>query len=619
MVNLLMLKLFKISGFFSYTIIICLNAMTDLGHKIILQNTIFKVYESSQLIVLTSIVNALILMPFIFLFSPAGFLSDKYRKTMVIKYASAFAVFITIFILISYYMGLFWLSFCLTFVLAAQSAIYSPAKYGLIKQLGGDKNISVGNGLVQTVTIVSILVGSVLYSVLFEIIVQNKYTNTADILQAIAPLGYLLVLASVIEYLFALRLIKQTNDKIQIDSLKFDIKRYITLSYFKENFKFIFSNQIVWISIVALGVFWAISQIVVSIFGEYIKTNLYITNTIVAQGLLAISGVGIVVGSIYVSKISRYFIQKGIIPVGAIGIAVCLYLIPMLENIFWLSMAILGFGFFAGLLIVPLNSLIQHHTQTKHLGKVLSGNNFIQNIFMLVFLSISALFGYFKFNSVVLFDFIFIVAVLMSLYFVIKLSRFFVRYFFEFFIALRYDVVSHGLKNNQKTTGTLLLGNHISYLDWAVLQVAYPANIIYVIDKEYYDKWYFKPVLKFFRTIPISQNRSKTALSQVAKALNEGKTVALFPEGSISKTGELQRFKKGYEVALKDTTNAKIVPFYISGLYGDIFSLAPKSRRKISNTKVDIYFGDYLHIDTKAADIRDVVLNMAKETTRVVS
>ena len=67
MVNLLMLKLFKISGFFSYTIIICLNAMTDLGHKIILQNTIFKVYESSQLIVLTSIVNALILMPFIFL------------------------------------------------------------------------------------------------------------------------------------------------------------------------------------------------------------------------------------------------------------------------------------------------------------------------------------------------------------------------------------------------------------------------------------------------------------------------------------------------------------------------------------------------------------------------
>ena len=87
-----MKALFKITGFTPYIFIIFLNAMTDLGHKIILQNTIFKAYDGSELIVLTAIVNALILLPFIFLFSPAGFISDKYPKTKVIEYAAAAAI-----------------------------------------------------------------------------------------------------------------------------------------------------------------------------------------------------------------------------------------------------------------------------------------------------------------------------------------------------------------------------------------------------------------------------------------------------------------------------------------------------------------------------------------------
>ena len=81
--EVVMKALFSIAGFSSYILIVFLNAMTDLGHKIILQNTIFKAYEGSELIVLTAIVNALILLPFIFLFSPAGYISDKYPKTKV--------------------------------------------------------------------------------------------------------------------------------------------------------------------------------------------------------------------------------------------------------------------------------------------------------------------------------------------------------------------------------------------------------------------------------------------------------------------------------------------------------------------------------------------------------
>ena len=87
-----MARLTRIGGFIPYMIILFLNAFIDLGHKIIIQNTIFKTYDGQDQIVLTAIVNALILLPFILLFSPAGFLSDKYPKPRVIRYTALAAV-----------------------------------------------------------------------------------------------------------------------------------------------------------------------------------------------------------------------------------------------------------------------------------------------------------------------------------------------------------------------------------------------------------------------------------------------------------------------------------------------------------------------------------------------
>jgi len=187
-------ELFKIEGFTPYISIVFLNAMTDLGHKIILQNTIFKTYSGEELIILTAMVNGLILLPFIFLFSPAGFLSDKYPKVQIIKMASLFAIGITTLILISYINGWFWFAFSMTFILAAQSAIYSPAKYGLIKEMVGDEKLTEANGVVQSITIISILAGAVLYSIFFENLLNHQIIDSkVQILQTIYPLGFVLI------------------------------------------------------------------------------------------------------------------------------------------------------------------------------------------------------------------------------------------------------------------------------------------------------------------------------------------------------------------------------------------------------------------------------------------
>jgi len=154
-----MSKIFAITGVVNYLLVVFLNAFTDLGHKIIIQNTIFKVYDGELQIILTSIVNALILLPFILMFSPSGFLADRFPKNIIMKYASLMAVVITSLITFSYYNGWFYIAFALTFLLALQSAIYSPAKYGYVKELVGDKFISAGNGALQAVTTIAILGG----------------------------------------------------------------------------------------------------------------------------------------------------------------------------------------------------------------------------------------------------------------------------------------------------------------------------------------------------------------------------------------------------------------------------------------------------------------------------
>ena len=487
-----------------------------------------------NLLCLRGIVNALILLPFIFLFSPAGFISDKYPKVKVIEYASAAAIGITTLILFSYYMGWFWVAFGLTFVLAAQSAIYSPAKYGLIKEMTGNENLAPANALVQSVTIVSILAGAVIYSIFFESLLAERSIVPSEILNYIAPVGYLLIGASIVEYLLARRLV-QTFKAVEVDeSMTFEPKEYKNLHYLKENLSVIKENNAVWLSIIGLSILWGVSQVVLAIFGEHLKSTLDITDTVTAQGLLALSGLGMVIGSVVVGRVSKNYIETGVIPLGALGVTIALYMMPTLSSLWALGSTLFLFGFSAGLFIVPLNAMIQFATPSAILGKILAGNNFMQNVSMFFFLILTALFGYFEWSASGLFYIIATVSLIGMGYTFIKLPQSLIRYVVRMLIGFKYRLHVDGLRNIPADKGVLLLGNHVSFLDWAILQMAYPKQIRFVMERSYYEKWYVKPFLDFFGVIPISSRGSKGALALVTEALNRGETVALCSLKDIS-------------------------------------------------------------------------------------
>lgn len=566
-------------------------------------------YDNQEQIILTAIINALVLLPFILIFSPSGYIADRYAKNLVMRASAALAVVVTLGITYAYYHGLFLTAFFLTFLLAAQSAIYSPAKYGYIKELLHERQVSRGNAAVQAATTTAILGGILAYTILFESRMPRTYSSEAEILLAIAPVGWLLVIGSVIEFLFTLRLPDPYHGRRE---KTFQFKRYLTGGYLRKNLRLLTRKEEIIRAVLWLSVFWSVSQILLAVFGAYAKERMGIENTIIVQGIMTLAGIGIIAGSLTAARFSHYYIHRGLIVLGAIGMGLTILVIPMIQSVSWIAADFLLFGFFAGVFIVPLNALIQVTAPNVHLGTILAGNNFIQNIFMFTALVLTTVLAYEGMNAVSIF---YLLAALMGLiaYKALRIDLLMLCWLIvEMALSLRYKIEYEGLENLPKEDAVLLLGNHISWLDWALIQLPYRRRIHYIMERSIYANPLIRPILDLARVIPVSKGGAKEAFRQAGIHLRRGEVVGIFPEGGISHDGEIAPFKKGFE-RIAQRHKGVIVPFYIDGIYGSRFSRSPR-KFKTGNGRfrrvVRISFGAPLPIDTSADIVQKAITEL---------
>ncbi|MGK0440668.1 MAG: acyl-[acyl-carrier-protein]-phospholipid O-acyltransferase [Pseudohongiellaceae bacterium] len=410
-----MSKLIKTPGAIYYLMALFLNAFIDLGHKIIIQNTLFKAYDGQEQVIYTAVVNALILLPFILLVSPVGFVADKYPKHKVMQLSAWMAVVVTLLITVCYYLGWFWQAFALTFILAIQSAFYSPAKYGYIKFLFGVERLMQGNGLVQAVTIVAILLGTVFYSLFFEMLYPTAITDPAIILKHISIIGWVLVINATFELIMVYRLpqLEQGDPDKQ-----FIVKDYLSGKLIKQVAVIVCHKKIIAWSMVGLAMFWSVGQVMLVAFPAYAKAQYGVSNTLVIQVVLAGAGLGIALGSLLASvlaKKSKNGIPINLIPIGALGVALSSCALTYAGSMINSAILFVLVGLMGGLLIVPLNTLIQLHSREHELGHVLALNNWLQNIAMASFLMLTVWFAMAGFSSEVLLQLTAAVAVLAAL------------------------------------------------------------------------------------------------------------------------------------------------------------------------------------------------------------
>ena len=609
-----MRRLFRFTGFLPYILVIFLNAFIDLGHKIIIQNTVFKIYDGQTQIILTAIVNALILLPFIMLFTPAGYLSDKYPKNRVMRISAWAALALTALITLFYHLGLFWPAFAMTFLLAVQSAFYSPSKYGYIKEMVGKEHLGMANGMVQATTTIAILAGTFVFSILFEsYLVGVTYNNKPELIQAIAPLGWFLMCGALIELILAYAIPqKQAVD----ETMRFDWRQYRRGIYLRNNINVVIKREVIIASIIGLSVFWSIGQVLLAAFPAFAKESLGLTNTAIVQGMMACAGIGIMFGSLIAGHFSKDHIETGLIPVGSFGVAFCLLLLPELATPVSQAANFLMLGLFGGLFIIPLNALIQFHAGEHELGRILAGNNFIQNIAMLCFLGMTVVFAFLGLDSKSIFTLLLFTAIFGAFYTLYKLPQSLARFLFSFIIGRRYTLEVIGMKNIPEHGGVLMLGNHISWIDWAIIQMASPRPIRFVMEKTVYPRWYLTWLLDFFGVIAIADGASKDAINTISALINQGEVVCLFSEGSISRSAQLAEFKHGYEKSAADASGI-ILPFYLRRLWDSWFSRSsdkPKSIRS-DDIKRDIIvaFGAPLPMNTPAEDLKKRILDLSIE------
>lgn len=557
----------NITGVVPYTLALFLNAFTDLGHKIILQNTVFKIYDDQTQIIYTAILNALILLPFIFLFTPAGFLSHRFSKVAVMRYGALAAIVITTLITLSYYQGWFIAAFVLTFVLAAQSAIYSPAKYGYIKEISTESGFAPLNALVQSVTTVAILSGIMVYTVLFENSLHGEYTDEGDVLRLIAPVGWLLVGGSVIEYAMTLRLMETGNAQ----KITFNIKKYLSGFYLRRSLLLLRRDREIFDAILFLSLFWSISQVILAAFGAYAKRTLEIENTIIVQGLMALAAFGIIAGSFVTARLSRHYLHKGLIVSGALIITVMLMVLPLTRSMTVIGSVFFGFGIGGAMMIVSLNALVQSKTSNARLSYVLSANNWVQNLFMTVFLVLTTFFAFAGWDSLMLFYVMLAVSAFLTWKVLARYKDYFLWLVFESLLSLRYNIIPMQTHNIPRSGPVLLMGNHISWIDWILVQVGVERRIRYLMERSIYQKPFIRPIMELGEVIPISQNAAKESFKEAKNRLKRGDVVAIFPEGTISYSGEIGKIYPGYRLIATEEEGC-IVPFWIDGVYGSVFS-----------------------------------------------
>ncbi|MFM1605457.1 MAG: 1-acyl-sn-glycerol-3-phosphate acyltransferase [Candidatus Pseudothioglobus sp.] len=173
----------------------------------------------------------------------------------------------------------------------------------------------------------------------------------------------------------------------------------------------------------------------------------------------------------------------------------------------------------------------------------------------------------------------------------------------------RYRLRVSGIENLPKHGPVLLLGNHISYIDFALIQWATPRTIRFVVHDDYYSKPIFNWILRAVGAVSIRPENSRNAMQSIVSLLNDDCVVGIFPEGHISITGELSNLKRGFEKILSESKDSVVVvPFAVNDMWGSFFSKAPRSikkKKKFSfRREVNISIGKRLASNTTRSEVK---------------
>ena len=559
---------------------------------------------------LPHLLGMLILLPFI-LFAPlAGWASDSFSKTRVIRLAAWMQLVVFAVVLSSFRMEFLPLAVACFFFLAVQSTILSPAKNGIIKELLGSSRLGFASGIMQMFTILAILAGQILIGIWFS----SRLEATGSGWSAGFFPMILVSLGAVVTLVMAYMI-----EVVPAPARK-PFRLSLAVSHFHQ-LRQLLNSRPLRLSALGIAYFWAFGAIVqfitLQIAGELYPDGHPNFGRSTSYMMLAASG-GIGVGSIIGALINKRHIELGLNPLGGIIMTVSSLLIVLARPeswFFYTVLAIVGLG--AAFFFVPINAFLQDECDPDQRGNILAGSALLNCLGMAGAVVLQLTMLKLGLSPATQFLLLALVSVVATCYVMRLLPRAFVKMLA--FSALRafYRIETIHPERMPEKGGVLLTPNHVSYLDALILTAASPRPVRFLMVSDYFEKPLVGKVAKLFDTVPISSKRAKDAIQVAAAAVEEGNVVCIFPEGELSRSGFMGEFKRGMELIARKA-DCLIQPVYLDGLWKSIFSAERgkffwKKPRAIP-FGVRVAFGEaWAARDYRAGDVRRDLNGLAGE------
>jgi acyl-[acyl-carrier-protein]-phospholipid O-acyltransferase/long-chain-fatty-acid--[acyl-carrier-protein] ligase len=182
--------------------------------------------------------------------------------------------------------------------------------------------------------------------------------------------------------------------------------------------------------------------------------------------------------------------------------------------------------------------------------------------------------------------------------------------------TLLFRIRVEGAGNIPQTGAALLVSNHISYADAVLVGYTTPRIVRFLMWQPIYEAPLFNYFFRVLRAIPIGAASPKAtvrALRAARAELVRGELVAIFPEGLISRNGDVGPFERGFARIL-DGTDAPVIPMHVSGLYGHPLSCrggSPfKSWHNLWRPEVAVRIGPPVRRHLSPAELRQIVAEL---------
>ena len=363
----------------------------------------------SQLI---SAVSAALVLPYLLLSPYSGEIAERFEKQKIVRLMKLLELPIVALAGVGFWIESVWIVLLAVLLMGAQSCLYSPAKYGLIRDVDGERGVAFGSGMFEMMAFLGILIGTVLAAYLSD---NYVWWVVALVMVVLALIGWRLSqVLGIVETQYIASLVgtqRATSSNRQLrNPIKFLVESYRFARQYGLN-KAVFGASLLWL----LGGLLQMNVVL------HCTRTLGMSNT-ASSIILAMAAVGIAVGCCVTGKLIENRNKHNFIIGGLVGVAIALTIVLIFKPQDWmLGALIFGIAFSGGMFQVPCLAMVQSANVGRKLGSMLAYLNLLTFIFVLIGTAIFSIVTVFtNQNSYAVFVVMLIITILSFMPFVLK-------------------------------------------------------------------------------------------------------------------------------------------------------------------------------------------------------